>query len=284
MRLGVHVSIAGKIYEAIDRAGALGCETMQIFSRSPREWKHAPLDPQDIREFKKRRKSSGIKPLVIHVPYLTNLASPRSRLFYNSVRYNIEYLEEADALGAEYLVTHSGSHKKTGEAKGITRVTEALNRILARTAAVKTMVLLENTSGSGSWLGYTFWHLKKIIENIAEPKRIGICLDTCHAYCAGYDIATAEGLEATIKELDELVGLEKLKLVHLNDSRDPLGSHLDRHENIGKGKIGLPGIKGIINHPKLCHLPFILETPKKDLADDIRNLKTVRKLCIPSKK
>lgn len=284
MRLGVHVSIAGKIYEAIDRAESLGCQTMQIFSRSPREWKHAALAPQDILEFQKRRQRSHIAPLVIHVPYLTNLASPRSRLFYNSVRYNIEYLKEADELGAEYLVTHMGSHKKSGEARGIARVTEALNRIFAKTTGLKTMVLLENTSGSGSWLGYNFLHLKEIIDNLSDKKRIGVCLDTCHAYSAGYDMATESGLDATIKELDALVGLEKLKLVHLNDSRDALGSHHDRHEHIGKGKIGLKGIKGIINHPKLRHLPFILETPKKDLGDDIRNLKTVRRLCTHSKR
>lgn len=278
MRLGVHVSIAGKIYEAIDRAQSLGCQTMQIFSRSPREWKHAKLDPQDILEFKKRRRKSHISPLVIHVPYLTNLASPQNQLFYNSIRFNIEYLQEADRLGAEYLVTHMGSHKKSGEKRGLIRVTEALNRVFAKTKDLKTMVLLENTSGSGSWLGYNFWHLKKIIDNLADKKRIGVCLDTCHAYCAGYDIATEIGLQATLKELDSLVGLEKLKLVHLNDCKDDLGSLRDRHEHIGKGKIGLAGFKRIINHPKLRHLPFILETPKKDLNDDVRNLKTVRKL------
>jgi len=278
MRLGVHVSIAGKIYESIDRARALGCEAMQIFSRNPREWKHAPLAAQDIAEFKKRRKKSHISPLVIHVPYLTNLASPQSRLFYNSVRFNIEYLQEADGLGAEFLVTHMGSHKKSGEARGIARVSEALNRILAKTSGLKTMILLENTSGSGSWLGYRFWHQKKILDGIKNKKRIGICLDTCHAYSAGYDIATETGLETTLSEIDNLVGLEKLKVVHLNDSKDGLGLRHDRHEHIGKGEIGLAGFKRIINHPKLHQLTFILETPKNDLNDDRRNLQTVRKL------
>lgn len=278
MHLGVHVSIAGKIYDSIDRAKSLGCTAMQIFSRNPREWKHAPLDQQDIQEFKKRRKKSRISPLVIHVPYLTNLASPRSRLFYNSVRYNIEYLREADILGAEYLVTHMGSHKKSGEARGLNRVSEALNRILGRTAGLKTMILLENTSGSGSWLGYKFWHIKKIFDNLVDKKRVGVCLDTCHAYSAGYDLASESGFESTLNELDSLVGLEKLKVIHLNDTKDELDSRRDRHEHIGKGKIGLAGFKRLINHPKLRHLPFILETPKQDLEDDIRNLKTVRKL------
>ncbi|MDP3143676.1 MAG: deoxyribonuclease IV [Candidatus Omnitrophota bacterium] len=278
MHLGVHVSIAGKIYDSIVRAESLGCTAMQIFSRNPREWKHAPLDPKDIQEFKKRRKKSRISPLVIHVPYLTNLASPRSRLFYNSVRYNIEYLREADALGAEYLVTHMGSHKKSGEARGLGRVTEALNRILGRTAGLKTMILLENTSGSGSWLGYKFWHIKNIFDNLVDKKRVGVCLDTCHAYSAGYDLASESGLESTLNELDSLVGLEKLKVIHLNDTKDELDSRRDRHEHIGKGKIGLAGFKRILHHPKLRNLAFILETPKEEQENDINNMKTVKKL------
>jgi len=280
MRIGVHVSIAGKIYESIDRAKALGCEAMQIFSRSPREWKHVTLDPQDIIEFKKRRKKSGIAPVVIHVPYLTNLASPQARLFYSSVSFNIEYLEEADKLGAEFLVTHMGSHKNSGEAQGVKRVAKALNLILDKTRGAKTVILLENTSGSGSWLGYKFLHQKKILDAVHDQKRVGLCFDTCHAFAAGYDIATETGLEATLGEIDSLVGLEKLKVIHLNDSKDELGSRHDRHEDIGKGKIGLAGFKRIVNHPKLRHLTFILETPKKDLNDDRRNLKTVRKICV----
>lgn len=278
MRLGVHVSIAGKIYESIDRAKALGCGTMQIFSRSPREWKARRLPSEEVREFKKRLKASRIAPLIIHVPYLTNLASPDKRLFCNSIRYNSEYLKEAGELNADYLVTHMGSHKKSGEGEGLSRVTEALNRILAQIPAVKTMVLLENTSGSGSWLGYKFWHIKQILDNLDDKKRAGICLDTCHAFAAGYDLSTVVGLDSTLNELEALVGLDRLKVVHLNDTKDDLGSRRDRHEHIGKGNIGFNGFKNIVNHPKLRHLAFILETPKDNPEDDRRNLDTVRRL------
>ncbi len=278
MRLGVHVSIAGKIYESVGRAKDLGCNTMQIFSRNPREWRSARLSGQDIKEFCLRRQKARIYPLFVHVPYLANLASPFRKLFEASIKYYIEYLKEAESLGAEYLVSHMGSHKKSGEKNGIKRITRALNIILRETKGFKIVLLLENTSGSGSWLGYKFWHQQKIIESIKEEKRIGICFDTCHAYSAGYDIATKEGLDKTLEEIDSLVGLERLKLIHLNDSRDNLGSLHDRHEHIGKGKIGLEGFRNIVNHPKLRELPFILETPKASEDDDKRNLKIVRSI------
>lgn len=278
MKLGVHVSIAGKIYEAVDRAVALGCNTMQIFSRSPRGWRGAKLKPTDIFEFKQRRKQAQILPLFIHVPYLTNLASPFKKLYELSIKFYIEYLKEAEILGAEYLVSHMGSHKKSSEKDGLKRLTRALNIILKETKGLKVILLLENTSGSGSWLGYKFAHQKRIIQNLRQPERIGLCLDTCHAYSAGYDIATKEGLENTLFEINETAGLNKLKLIHLNDSKDKLGSLHDRHEHIGKGAIGLEAFRRIVKHPKLKDLPFILETPKKSEFDDIMNLKVVRNL------
>lgn len=278
MRLGVHVSIAGKIYDAIGRATALGCDTMQIFSRSPREWRGIKISQEDIQEFIKRRSKAKICPLFIHVPYLSNLASPFRKLYETSIKYYIAYLKEADSLGAEYLVSHMGSHKKSGEKAGLKKITRALNIIFRETKSIKTVLLLENTSGSGSWLGYKFEHQQRIIGNIREEKRIGICFDTCHGFCAGYDIATKEGLELTLQEINRLVGLEKLKLIHLNDSKDKLGSLHDRHEHIGKGKIGLEAFRRIINHPKLKDLAFILETPKKSENDDKMNLKVVRNL------
>lgn len=278
MKLGVHVSIAGKIYEAVDRAKELGCDTMQIFSRSPREWRAVKLSSEDIKEFRLRRQKAKIEPLFIHVPYLANLASPYIKLFENSIRYYIEYLKEAESLGAEYLVSHMGSHKKSGENSGLKRITRAINIIFRETKGFRVVLLLENTSGSGSWLGYKFEHAKRIIENIREQKRIGICFDTCHGFSAGYNIATKEGLNKTLDEMDKLVGLDRLKMVHLNDSKDKLGSRHDRHEHIGKGRIGLGGLRRIISHPELKNLPFILETPKKSLDDDVMNLKVVRSL------
>ena len=178
-----------------------------------------------------------------------------------------------------YIVTHMGSHKDTSEEEGIKRLIEALNTILEKTKHVQVGILLENTSGSGSWLGYKFSHQRTILENLKHKERVGLCLDTAHAYLAGYNIATKEGLEGMLSEIDQMVGLKLIRLIHLNDAKDKLGSHHDRHENIGKGNIGLEGMRRIINHPRLRDVPFILETPKStDDKLDVMNLKTVGRL------
>jgi deoxyribonuclease-4 len=278
MLLGVHVSIAGRIYEAITRAQDLDCNTMQIFSRDPRQWRKVRITPKDIEEFRIRRAKSDISPVFIHIPYLINLASPYSILYNNSVKAYIEDIREAEALGVEYIVTHMGSHKKSGEIRGIKRVTQALNKILDKTAKSPVRILLENTSGSGSWLGYKFEHQRLIIDGIEDKNRVGICFDTCHAYVAGYDLASPEGYKATIAELDELVGLEKLKLIHLNDTKDKVASHRDRHEHIGKGRIGLEGFRRLVSDGRLKDVAFILETPRDSENADRVNLETVRKL------
>jgi deoxyribonuclease-4 len=278
MLLGVQVSTEGKIYEALERAHRLGCNTMQIFSRNPQRWRQDYLEPKDIEEFQKRQQSFKIKPLFIHIPYLINLASPNPRLYEASIEAYIEDILEAHTLKADYIVTHMGSHKETTEEEGLSRLIEALERILEKTRNTNIGILLENTAGSGSWLGYKFSHHQEIIGCLKHKARVGLCFDTAHAYLAGYDIATKEGLEDALDEIDKLVSLNLIKVIHLNDARDKLGSKHDRHEHIGKGKIGLEGMKRIINHPKLRNLAFILETPKKNEADDIMNLNTVRKL------
>lgn len=278
MRLGVQVSTEGKIYAAVERAQALGCNTMQIFSRNPQQWRNKFLTREDIEEFKRQQDKFKIKPLFIHIPYLVNLASPNPRLYEVSIETYIEDILEAQELKADYIVTHMGSHKETSEEAGIRRLIEALNIILEKTKTAKVGILLENTSGSGSWLGYKFIHQKMIIQGLKHKERVGLCFDTAHAYLAGYDISTKDGLQATLDEIDKLVGIGLIKLIHLNDTKDKLGSHHDRHYHIGKGNIGLEGMKRIINHQKLRNLPFILETPKKTEADDIMNLNTVRKL------
>ncbi|MFA5410873.1 MAG: deoxyribonuclease IV [Candidatus Omnitrophota bacterium] len=280
MLLGIQVSTEGKIYDALARAGQLGCNTMQIFSRNPQRWRRDFLNPEDIREFNRRQESLKIKPIFIHVPYLINLASPNPRLYEASIEAYIEDILEAATLNADYIVTHMGSHKGTSEAAGIQRLIEALNRILEKTRSAKAGILLENTSGSGSWLGYKFSHHKAILSGLKEKSRFGLCLDTAHAYLAGYDLSTTAGLEATLQEIDKSVGLSLVKLIHLNDAKAALGTHLDRHEHIGKGHIGLEGMRRIINHPKLRDLAFILETPKKNEQDDLMNLNTVRKLRV----
>ena len=278
MRIGVHVSIAGHIYQSIERARVLGCNTMQIFSRDPRQWRKGRLNLQEIEEFKKSRSRCDIAPVFAHIPYLSNLDSPLPVLYKNSIKAYIEDMKEAEALGIEYLVTHMGSHKKTGEEKGIKRFTSAINNILERTKKSPVHILLENTSGAGSWLGYKFEHQRRIIDGIEQKHRVGICLDTCHSYSAGYDLADKEGYEETIRQIDEIVGLKRLKLIHLNDSKDKIGSHRDRHEHIGKGKIGYEAFRLILNDARLKDTAFILETPKDTEDSDRINLETVRKL------
>ncbi|MDD5155102.1 MAG: deoxyribonuclease IV [Candidatus Omnitrophica bacterium] len=278
MKLGVHISGAGRIYETLERAQELGCNTMQIFSRSPQRWRERSLSHEDIEEFKARKSETGINPVFIHIAYLINLASPDRRLYRASINAYVEDILEAQKLKAEYIVTHMGSHKNTSENAGLKRLTEALNIILEKTYKADVGILLENTAGSGSWLGYKFEHQQRVIAGLTNKKRIGLCLDTAHAYLAGYDIATAQGLEAMLEEIDKTAGLGLVKLIHLNDAKGKLGSRHDRHEHIGKGRIGLTGMKRIINHPKLRDAAFILETPKDSEKSDAMNLNTVRKL------
>jgi len=279
MILGVHVSGAGKIYQTLDIAKSLGCDTLQIFSRSPQSWrKGAQLAPEDIQEFRARRKKFKIDPVFIHISYLINLASPDPRLYNGSIQAYIEDIQEAEKLGADFIVTHMGSHKETSEDAGIKRLVEALNRILDKTQGSKVGILLENTSGSGSWLGYRFYHQQKILKGLKEKSRVGLCLDTAHAYLAGYDLSQAQGLEKMLNEIQEMVGISLIKLIHLNDAAGELGCHHDRHDHIGQGHIGLAGMKRIINHTKLKNVPMILETPKSTPDSDQENLALVRKL------
>ena len=278
MILGVHVSTADKIYKACDRAHELKCSTMQIFARNPQQWSGPALAGADVEEFNARRKKFKIDPVFIHISYLINLASPDIKLYKGSIKAYVDDIREAERLKADYIVTHMGSHKDTSEEEGIKRLIDAINKIIDDTKGAKVGILLENTSGSGSWLGYKFQHQKDIIAGIKDKSRVGLCLDTAHAYLAGYDIATKEGLEDTLEEIDKLVGINLIKLIHLNDAKGKLDSRHDRHEHIGKGTIGLEGMRRIINHPKLKNLPFILETPKDSENADQVNLETVKKL------
>ena len=278
MLLGIHVSIAGGIYESITRAQDLGCTAMQIFTRDPRQWRITKFKAKDIEEFKRRRASSGIEKIFIHIPYLINLASPVHSLFRGSITAYTQDMRQARALGVEYMVTHMGSHKKSGEKRGLKKIAIALNRILELTEGSPVKILLENTAGAGSWLGYTFEHHAAIIEKIEQKDRIGICLDTCHAYAAGYDLATNKGYSLLMNEIEKSVGLKRLVLVHCNDTRDSLGSHRDRHAHIGKGNIKIAGFKRIVTDPRLAQAAFILETPKDSESADKLNLRVMKRL------
>ena len=278
MRLGIHVPIAGGFLEAVARARRLRCTAMQIFSRSPRGGKAAPIPAQAASQFDAARRAAGIDPLAVHCPYIINLASPTAAVWGFSLALYQEDYARAAQLGAQFLVTHVGSHRGTGEAPGLARVAEAIRRTLERTRAA-TAILLENTAGSGQGLGYRFEQLAAIRDAAGEPSRVGVCLDTAHLFAAGYPIHTADGLERTLAEFDRTVGLAHLRLVHLNDSKSPFGSRVDRHWHIGQGEIGLAAFRRIVNHAALREIPMVLETPKTTEADDRRNLGVVRRLA-----
>ncbi len=251
---------------------------MQIFARNPRKFRKEFLKEEDIKIFREKLKRSDIWPLVIHSPYTLNLATPKKFLSWITIKEFFLDLIEADKLGADYFVSHTGCYKGTTEEEGLKNVVRGLRKILKKIQGTRISILLENTSGSGTWLGYKFPHFRYILEGVNFSDRIGICLDTAHAWSAGYKINTPQGLEELISEIDREVGIDRLKLIHLNDTCDELGSKKDRHYHIGEGKIGREGFSLIINHPLLRNLPFILETPKKSDEDDIKNLNLVRRL------
>jgi len=279
MYLGVHVSISGKIYESVERAQALGCTAMQIFSRNPRQWRQLPLNEKDAEEFRRKRAASSVKVVVVHIPYLINLATGYDVLYKKSIEAYIEDIRETHALGADYLVTHMGSYKNITLKEGMDQFIKALDIVFKETKDIKDVqLLLENTAGSGHWLGYTFDHHKKIFDSVKDNSRLGICLDTAHAFAAGYDIRKEEIFNTLIEDIDRKVGRAALRVVHLNDSQSDLGSHIDHHDHIGKGFIGLKSFKHIVNHPSLKEAAFILETPKDKKTADKLNLNRVRKL------
>jgi deoxyribonuclease-4 len=273
LRIGFHVSAAGGFKEVIPRALGRQCTTMQIFSRNPRQWDFKQLDPADVATFKKMRKDANIYPVFVHMPYIVNLASPDRDLHERSIDSLTIELQRTAQLGAQYVVVHAGSSEDTD--KGIKRMIHAIDRAL-NSAKNRVVLLIENTSGSGKELGDKFAHIGTIIDGSNCEDRLGMVLDTAHAFAAGYDLHSKSGINAMLEEIDDVVGIVHLHLVHLNDSKSECGSHYDRHEHVGKGKIG-KGLKYILNHPLLASKPFIMETPRMNVEDDLRNLRTVRK-------
>ena len=279
MKLGKHVSIAGGIDKAITRATDIGCNSVQIFVNNPRGWKNSALGDELINNFKSSRKTNKINPVVVHSIYLINLASPKKNLWEKSIQGLIDDYIRSDKIGAEYLVFHPGSHTGSGEEKGTLRIIDGLNKVLDETEG-STEILLENVAGAGTAIGKTIDELNEIMTKLNEPERVGFCIDTCHAFSAGYDVATKEGLDQLLAEIETGPGLDKLKVLHLNDSKFELGTNKDRHAHIGEGYIGKEGFTEIINHPKLADKTFILETPWFDDLDhdpDVDILKELRK-------
>ncbi|MFZ5994130.1 MAG: deoxyribonuclease IV [Thermodesulfobacteriota bacterium] len=278
IRLGVHVSIAGSLDQAVDRAINLGCTAMQIFARNPRTWHVQALSPEIVGLFRTKRQRVDISPAVIHTPYLVNLASFDEALLEKSIEALVEDIGRADALRVEYVVTHIGSARGHSLQEGMARVSSALDRILAETKDSGAVLLLENTAGHGQLIGGRIGHVGQLIRDAGNPLRLGFCLDTCHAFAGGYELRTKTALNHLQDEIAREIGLERLKVIHLNDCKGALGSHLDRHEHIGKGHIGLGGFATLLRHSLFNGLPWILETPKKSDMDDRRNLATILKL------
>jgi deoxyribonuclease-4 len=277
MKLGLHISIAGAIDRSIDRAVEKGCNTLQMFSRNPRGWASRELNRMETDSFKAKVKKSQIWPIFIHTPYLLNLASPKEDVYQESVRVLQDELRRAAELKVPYVVTHLGSHLGHGKAKGFKKIVAAINDSFS---AVENdvMLLLENTAGLRNSMGSSFEDIESIASRIEDRKRLGICFDTCHAFAAGYDLVSRRAVEHTLQRFDEIIGLEEMKLVHLNDSKGGLSSRIDRHEHIGLGKIGEKGFINIL-HSRLGQLPLILETPIDERRSDVENLRKVRELA-----
>ncbi len=289
-RLGAHMSIAGGLPRAVDRAKASRCDALQIFTKSAGQWRARALPPEEIALFRKRVEDTGIHPVVAHNSYLINVAAAAPALRAQSIAALGEELDRAAALGLDGLVMHPGSFTSGSEAEGLRLIAEAIRRLLAERPAAKTMVLLEQTAGQGTNLGHRFEHLAAILERVDGSPRVGVCLDTCHLLTAGYDLCTEEGYARTFHDFDRIVGLDRIKVFHLNDSKKPCGSRVDRHEHIGKGCLGLEPFRRLVNDPRFSELPMLLETPKLESREskrrsdvdpwDARNLRTLRKLIV----
>jgi deoxyribonuclease-4 len=277
VKVGVHVSIAGSLDLAVDRAKDAGCDVFQMFSRNPRGWAFRPLSDEDAALFRSKVKTTGIMP-VDHMPYLPNLATPRPEMYEKSVDTLTAELDRCGRLKIPYLVTHLGHHLGDGIAGGRMRVIKAITTALSN-ADNDVMLLLENTAGEKNSVGSSFEHIRGIMDDLSFPGRLGVCFDTCHAFAAGYELRTEEGLKDTLAQFDEQVGIKNLKVIHLNDTKGDRGSGLDRHEHIGMGFIGEDGMRRILHHRALRPLPFICETPVDDRRDDRGNIEKVRELA-----
>ena len=279
MLLGAHMSAAGGVSKAFERARSIGINTMQIFTKNQNRWRQKPIPPQEIERWFELQAETGISPVVSHAAYLINLGSPNDALWEKSADAFADELTRAEQLGILGVVLHPGAHVGSGKEAGIARVIAGLDRAHAATPGYKTLTLLEITAGQGSNLGYRFEQLRAMLEGVKEPERVAFCFDTCHAFAAGYDFRTPETYAATMAEFDRLLGLDRLRCFHFNDSKKGLGSRVDRHEHIGAGLLGLAPFGFILNDPRFVGVPKILETPKSaDMHEDLENLKVLRGL------
>ncbi len=280
--LGAHMSIAGGYYKAVEAAHRAGCDCVQLFTKNNNQWRAKELTDEDAQKFQAALAKTGVTHPIAHDSYLINMASPDDALWAKSVEaFRVELLR-AEKLGIPYVVAHPGAFTTSSEEEGIERIIEALDTVHRQTDGIRARVLLENTAGQGSNLGWRFEHLAAIIEGVAQSEKLGVCIDTCHTFAAGYPLGTRKQYQATIDELDRVVGLKRVKAFHLNDSKQPLGSRVDRHEHIGRGKLGLAPFKHLLRDPCFRNTPMYLETPKEEVDGqqmDVVNLRTLRALA-----
>ena len=280
MYIGAHVKSSGGVWSAVDNGLAIGAEALQFFAGSPRTWRPMVYKDKDAAKFREARAASPIRFVVIHTIYLINLATTNEDFYEKSVTSLVGAVVAAEQLGADAIVTHIGSHQGAGFEAGLERVRVALSRALDEASDSQVRVLLENTAGAGGTMGVDFQQLAAMIDAVGGDPRVGLCLDTCHLFAAGYDLRTGEGLDEAVKALDDACGLERLVMLHLNDSMTPLGSNRDRHDNIGEGHIGLDGFRHIVNHPAFAGLPGILEVPGYEgRGPDQRNVEILKELA-----
>lgn len=279
---GAHTSIAGGCHNALLAAAAHGCQTVQLFTKSANQWAARELTSEDVRTFRTTLRRTRLRYPTAHDSYLINLASPDEVLYRRSIEAFVIELQRAELLGLRYLVTHPGAHVESGEEAGLARVALALDEVHGRCPGFRVQVLLETTAGQGTTLGHRFEHLARIIAQVAAPARLGVCLDTCHVFAAGYALAPEAEYQATMNAFDAVIGLKRLRVFHVNDSLKPFGSRVDRHAHIGQGHIGLDAFRWLVNDPRFRDRPMILETPKEDADDrdmDAINLATLRGLA-----
>lgn len=276
--VGFHVSTSESIDLANDRAKEIGCTAFQIFTRNPQGWKYKELSDETAENFKAKFKKFGFQTCVAHMPYLPNIASPEKVVFRQSVRSLIAELERCTKLSIPYVVTHMGSHKGRGIAKGLKQLTNACNQALRKTDS-GPILLLENMAGQTNSVGSKFENIQSALDGITESRRVGVCFDTCHAFAAGYDLSSEGAVGETLDELEETIGLNRLRVLHLNDSKGILNSHLDRHEHIGLGAIGEDGFRALLSNKRIRDLPLIMETPDDERRDDSANLKALLRLA-----
>jgi deoxyribonuclease-4 len=277
MRFGFHIWISAGFSKVPELARKRRARTIQFFSHNPRTWTLSAIPEEEVKKFSEGVEALEIRPLFLHMPYLPNLATSRQDFYLKSIDALSKELERAEILGAQFLITHMGSRGEESEAESIERLIEAINDSLHRVQNMVSIVV-ENTAGQGRQIGYKFSQIKTVIDGVANKERIGVCLDTAHAFQAGYDLSHKDGLEKTLEEFERLIGFDKLKLIHLNDSKTPVGSRVDRHWHIGEGYIGNEGFKNIVNHPELFNFPGIMETPHKKEEDDIKNMSKIESL------